>query len=188
MLVVSRNALGFILSRSAANQLHPRHLSCSDFQLYGIIGAAMAPQAPGLWWLKRRGTTIWRATTSGANPVIIAGTSFADSRRRMVIAGMCPGQCSSISAKAAPAAGGARRPLRGRSVGWLVQTAEPLGLPPISGGRGPLQACSSVRASCCASPTSSRATWIRRELAGKAARGYTHTKNVPWLERADPLT
>ena len=51
---------GYILSRSGAadyNFIQGMFL-LTNFQLYGIIGAAVAITAPGLWLLKRYGRTI----------------------------------------------------------------------------------------------------------------------------------
>lgn len=53
-------AFGFILSRSGAadyNYIQGMFLF-EEFQLYGIIGTAVAITAPGLWLLKRYGRTL----------------------------------------------------------------------------------------------------------------------------------
>lgn len=53
-------AFGFILSRSGAADYDyiQKMFLFSDFQLYGIIGTAVAITAPGLWLLKRHGKTL----------------------------------------------------------------------------------------------------------------------------------
>ncbi len=51
---------GFILSRSGAadyNFIQGMFLF-EEFQLYGIMGTAVVLTAPGIWLLKRRGTTL----------------------------------------------------------------------------------------------------------------------------------
>jgi uncharacterized protein len=53
-------AFGFILSRSGAadyNFVQGMFL-LTEFQLFGIIGSAVALTAPGLWLLKSRGRTL----------------------------------------------------------------------------------------------------------------------------------
>ena len=88
-------AFGLVLSRSGAadyNYIQEMFLF-ESFQLYGIIGSAVAMTAPGLWLLKRRGRTI------GGQPIsietkprnrgnAIGGLLFGVG---WSIAGMCPG-------------------------------------------------------------------------------------------------
>src|SRR5512139_745255 len=52
-------AFGFVLSRSGAADydLVQGMFLFESFQLYGIIGTAVAVTAPGLWLLKRAGRT-----------------------------------------------------------------------------------------------------------------------------------
>lgn len=52
-------AFGFVLSRSGAADYDfiQGMFLLEEFQLYGIIGTAVALTAPGLWWIKRRGRT-----------------------------------------------------------------------------------------------------------------------------------
>jgi len=61
MLYLALGAIfGFILSRSGAadyNYIQAMFLFTS-FQLYGIIGTAVAITAPGLWLIKRYGRTV----------------------------------------------------------------------------------------------------------------------------------
>jgi uncharacterized membrane protein YedE/YeeE len=59
LFVVLGIIFGFVLSRSGAadyNYIQSMFLFRS-FQLYGIIGTAIAITAPGLWLIKRRGRT-----------------------------------------------------------------------------------------------------------------------------------
>ena len=53
-------AFGFVLSRSGASDydMIQRMFLFEDFQLYGIIGSAVALTMPGIWWLKRRGRSL----------------------------------------------------------------------------------------------------------------------------------
>lgn len=67
LYVAFGTAFGFVLSRSGAadyDQIQDMFLLRS-FQLYGIIGTAVAVTAPGLWWLKRRGRTL------GGQPLVV---------------------------------------------------------------------------------------------------------------------
>ena len=86
---------GFILSRSGAadyNFIQAMFLFTS-FELYGIIGTAVALTAPGLWWLKRRGRTAagrplqieLKPRTRGN---VVGGLLFGVG---WSMAGMCPG-------------------------------------------------------------------------------------------------
>jgi uncharacterized membrane protein YedE/YeeE len=88
-------AFGFILSRSGAadyNYIQEMFL-LESFQLYGIIGSAVAITAPGLWLLKRRGRTLGgqrfaielKALNRGS---VAGGVLFGIG---WSIAGMCPG-------------------------------------------------------------------------------------------------
>jgi len=59
LYLVLGTAFGFILSRSGAadyNYIQSMFLFTS-FQLYGIIGTAVALTAPGIWLIKRYGRT-----------------------------------------------------------------------------------------------------------------------------------
>jgi hypothetical protein len=86
---------GFVLSRSGAadyDMIQGMFLF-ERFQLYGIIGVAVALTAPGLWLLRRRGTTafkhplrIERKPLHRGN--VIGGLLFGAG---WSIAGMCPG-------------------------------------------------------------------------------------------------
>lgn len=88
-------AFGWVLSRSGAADYDfvQGMFLFKNFQLYGIIGCAVAVTAPGLWWLKRHGRT-----ASGAALVvkpkprhpgnIVGGVLFGIG---WSITGMCPG-------------------------------------------------------------------------------------------------
>lgn len=88
-------AFGFVLSRSGAadyNYIQQMFLF-ESFQLYGIIGTAVALTAPSLWLLKRRGRTIGGAPLSvpskpGHRGNVVGGLLFGIG---WSIAGMCPG-------------------------------------------------------------------------------------------------
>jgi uncharacterized membrane protein YedE/YeeE len=58
--VVLGAAFGFVLSRSGAADYNyiQRMFLFEEFQLYGILGTAVAISAPGLWLIKRRGRTL----------------------------------------------------------------------------------------------------------------------------------
>ena len=88
-------AFGLVLSRSGATDYNfIQHMFLfTDFQLYGIIGAAVAVTAPGLWLLRKRGKTVsgepikvppkplhWGNVVGGA----LFGIGWS-------ITGMCPG-------------------------------------------------------------------------------------------------
>lgn len=88
-------AFGFVLSRSGAadyNFIQEMFLFQS-FQLYGIIGTAVAVTAPLLWVIKRRGRTITGQILSiEPKPAhrgnLIGGVLFGIG---WSMAGMCPG-------------------------------------------------------------------------------------------------
>lgn len=86
---------GVVLSRSGAADYDfiQAMFLFQSFQLYGIIGTAVAVTAPGLWWLRRLGRT------AGGRPLVIEPKPF--NRGNVAggicfgigwsIAGMCPG-------------------------------------------------------------------------------------------------
>jgi len=95
LYVALGTAFGFVLSRSGAadyNYIQQMFL-LESFQLYGIIGTAVVLTAPGLWLLRRRGTTIagqrlqieLKAFHRGN---VVGGVLFGIG---WSIAGMCPG-------------------------------------------------------------------------------------------------
>ncbi len=93
--VLLGTAFGFVLSRSGAadyNYIQGMFLF-ERFQLYGIIGTAVALTAPGVWLIKRRGrTATGRSIEIELKPLhrgnIVGGLLFGVG---WSIAGMCPG-------------------------------------------------------------------------------------------------
>jgi hypothetical protein len=93
--VVFGLAFGWVLSRSGAadyNYIQGMFLF-TEFQLWGIIGTAVAVTAPGLWLLKRRGRTAFGEPLQvkpkprhGGN--VLGGALFGIG---WSITGMCPG-------------------------------------------------------------------------------------------------
>ena len=86
---------GFVLSRSGAADydMVQGMFLFERFQLYGIIGTAVAVTAPGLWLLRRRGTTVSGAPLAwDLKPLhrgnVVGGVLFGVG---WSIAGMCPG-------------------------------------------------------------------------------------------------
>jgi uncharacterized membrane protein YedE/YeeE len=86
---------GFVLSRSgAADYDYIQGMFLFErFQLYGIIGTAVALTAPGLWLIKRRGrTALGRPIDVELKPLhrgnIVGGLLFGVG---WSLAGMCPG-------------------------------------------------------------------------------------------------
>lgn len=86
---------GLILSRSGAADYDfiQRMFLLESFQLYGIIGTAVALTAPGLWLLKRYGKTLdGQAIRITAKPYhkgnIVGGAMFGIG---WSLTGMCPG-------------------------------------------------------------------------------------------------
>ena len=86
---------GLVLSRSGAadyNYIQGMFL-LEEFQLYGIIGTAVLVAAPGLWLMKRRGTTfrgepLRMELKPGHRGNIAGGALFGVG---WSITGMCPG-------------------------------------------------------------------------------------------------
>jgi uncharacterized membrane protein YedE/YeeE len=86
---------GFVLSRSGAadyNYIQAMFLFTS-FQLYGIIGTAVAITAPGIWFIKRYGrTALGRPIAIELKPRhrgnVVGGLLFGIG---WSMAGMCPG-------------------------------------------------------------------------------------------------
>ena len=86
---------GFVLSRSGAADYDfvQGMFLLENPQLYGIIGAAVAVTAPGLWWLKRHGKTAsGQPLTIPTKPVhkgnLVGGALFG---LGWAMTGMCPG-------------------------------------------------------------------------------------------------
>jgi uncharacterized membrane protein YedE/YeeE len=95
LYVLLGTAFGFVLSRSGAadyNYIQGMFLF-EQFQLYGIIGTAVALTAPGVWLIKRGGrTAAGRPIEIELKPLhrgnIVGGLLFGVG---WSIAGMCPG-------------------------------------------------------------------------------------------------
>ena len=95
LYVVLGTIFGFILSRSGAadyNYIQAMFLF-TNFQLYGIIGTAVAISAPGIWLIKRYGrTALGRPIAIELKPRhrgnIVGGLLFGIG---WSMAGMCPG-------------------------------------------------------------------------------------------------
>jgi uncharacterized membrane protein YedE/YeeE len=88
-------AFGWVLSRSGAADYDfiQKMFLFESFQLYGIIGTAVAVTAPGLWLLKRAGRTLTGAPLSvkpkPRHPSnVVGGALFGVG---WSITGMCPG-------------------------------------------------------------------------------------------------
>ncbi len=134
---------GWVLSRSGAadyNFIQDMFLF-RDFQLYGIIGTAVAVTMPGLWLLKRRGTTLSGAPLSVvAKPRhrgnIVGGVLFGIG---WSVTGMCPGP---ILVNVGEGKLYAIAALLGVLVGagafgtLYERLIRPLGLPPLEVGTG----------------------------------------------------
>ena len=95
LYLVLGTLFGFVLSRSGAADYDfiQGMFLFTNFQLYGIIGAAVAITAPGLWLLKRYGHTIFGRPLvielkPGHRGNIYGGVLFGIG---WSIAGMCPG-------------------------------------------------------------------------------------------------
>jgi uncharacterized protein len=95
LYVALGTVFGFILSRSGAadyNFIQGMFLF-TNLQLYGIIGAAVAVAAPGVWLIKRRGRTVLgRKIEIELKPLhrgnITGGVLFGVG---WSLVGMCPG-------------------------------------------------------------------------------------------------
>jgi uncharacterized membrane protein YedE/YeeE len=95
LYVLLGTMFGFILSRSGAadyNYIQAMFLF-TNFQLYGIIGTAVAITAPGIWLIKRYGrTALGRPISIELKPRhrgnIVGGLLFGIG---WSMAGMCPG-------------------------------------------------------------------------------------------------
>ena len=134
---------GFVLSRSGAadyDQIQAMFL-LQDFQLYGIIGSAVACTAPVLWLIRRHGRTAFGRPLdlplkSLHRGNIVGGLLFGVG---WSIAGMCPGPIfvnigeGKVYALAALAGALTGAGAFGR---LYARLQAPLGLPPISMGAG----------------------------------------------------
>jgi uncharacterized membrane protein YedE/YeeE len=136
---------GFVLSRSGAadyNYIQGMFLF-ERFQLYGIIGAAVAFTVPGLWVIKRYGRTARGDRISIARKSLNSGTVVGSLVFGVgwSMTGMCPGpifvNVGEGKVYALAALAGA---LAGASVFGMLfpRLQRPFGLPRISGGAPPV--------------------------------------------------
>jgi hypothetical protein len=95
LYVVLGAAFGFVLSRSGAADFGfiQGMFLFERFQLYGIIGTAVALTAPGLWLIKRRGRTLAGAPVEielkpFTRGTVVGGMLFGVG---WAMTGMCPG-------------------------------------------------------------------------------------------------
>lgn len=95
LYVVLGAAFGYVLSRSGAADYDfiQAMFLFESFQLYGIIGTAVALTAPGLWLVKRYGrTALGRRVEIELKPLnrgtVVGGLLFGVG---WSMAGMCPG-------------------------------------------------------------------------------------------------
>jgi uncharacterized membrane protein YedE/YeeE len=95
LYLVLGTIFGLALSRSGAADYDfiQGMFLLTNFQLYGIIGSAVAITAPGLWLVKRYGHTIFGRTVvielkPGHRGNVVGGVLFGIG---WSIAGMCPG-------------------------------------------------------------------------------------------------
>ena len=95
LYVLLGTVFGFVLSRSGAADYDfiQGMFLFEEFQLYGIIGSAVAFTAPGLWLIKRRGASLsgdrLRLETKPMHPGNVAGGLLFGVG--WSLAGMCPG-------------------------------------------------------------------------------------------------
>ena len=143
LYLVLGTLFGFILSRSGAADYDfiQGMFLFTNFQLYGIIGVAVAITAPGLWLLKRFGHTLFGRPLAielkpGHRGNVVGGVLFGIG---WSIAGMCPGPIlvnigeGKVYALAALAGALVGAALFG--VGY-PRLAKPLGLPALARGTG----------------------------------------------------
>lgn len=134
---------GFVLSRSGAADYDfiQGMFLFERFQLYGIIGTAVALTAPGLWLLKQRGVTLsGRSIVIELKPLhrgnVVGGLLFGVG---WSIAGMCPGPILvNIGEGKLYAFGALAGALAGTALFGVLYPAlqAPLQLPPLKVGPG----------------------------------------------------
>ena len=134
---------GWTLSRSGAADYDfiQKMFLFQDFQLYGIIGTAVAITAPGLYLMKRRGRVMSGAAVQLAEKPRHRGNIFGGVLFGIgwSITGMCPGPILVNLGEGKVYAVGA---LAGVLVGAAIFGAvyqpltKPLGLPPLRVGTG----------------------------------------------------
>jgi uncharacterized membrane protein YedE/YeeE len=95
LYVALGTVFGFILSRSGAADYGfiQGMFLFTEFQLYGIIGVAVAVTAPGIWLLKKRGRTLLRRPLAIERKPLHRGNTLGGILFGVgwSLAGMCPG-------------------------------------------------------------------------------------------------
>ena len=143
LYLVLGTVFGFVLSRSGAADYDfiQGMFLLTNFQLYGIIGSAVAFTAPSLWLLKRYGKTLTGKPLvielkPGHRGNVVGGILFGVG---WSIAGMCPGP---ILVNIGEGKVYALAALAGALVGAAVfgvlypRLQRPLGLPALARGTG----------------------------------------------------
>jgi uncharacterized membrane protein YedE/YeeE len=138
-------AFGFVLSRSGAADydMVQRMFLFESFQLYGIIGTAVAVTAPGLWLLKRHARTAagapLRVSPKPRHPGNwLGGALFGVG---WSITGMCPGPIFvNVGEGKLYALGALAGALAGAALFSLLyeRLAPPFSLPRVEPGPGPV--------------------------------------------------
>ena len=138
-------AFGFVLSRSGAADydMVQRMFLFESFQLYGIIGTAVAVTLPGVRWLKRRGRTAFgaplRVTPKPRHPGNWLGGAFFGVG--WSITGMCAGPIFvNVGEGKVYALGALAGALAGAALFSLLyeRLAPPLRLPSLETGARPV--------------------------------------------------
>jgi uncharacterized membrane protein YedE/YeeE len=95
LYVVLGAVFGFVLSRSGAADYDfiQGMFLFTEFQLYGIIGVAVAVTAPGIWLIKRRGRTLLGGPVAIELKALHRGNVIGGALFGVgwSLAGMCPG-------------------------------------------------------------------------------------------------
>jgi uncharacterized membrane protein YedE/YeeE len=143
LYLVFGTAFGWVLSRSGAGDYNfvQGMFLFTSFQLYGIIGTAVAVTAPGLWLLKRHGRTLsgaaLRVKPKPRHPGnVLGGILFGIG---WSITGMCPGPILvDVGEGKVYALGALAGALVGAALFGLVYPRLParLGLPALQVGTG----------------------------------------------------
>ncbi len=139
LYIILGAAFGFFLSRSGASDYDfiQGMFLLTNFQLYGIIGSAVALTAPGLYLIKRYGRS------ANGEPIVIElkplhrGNAYGGALFGIgwAVTGMCPGPIlvnigeGKLYALAALAGGLVGAAIFGV---WYPRLARPFGLPPLT--------------------------------------------------------
>jgi hypothetical protein len=143
LYVLLGTVFGFVLSRSGAADYDfiQGMFLFTEFQLYGIIGAAVAVTAPGIWWIKRRGRTLRGQPISIELKALHRGNVLGGALFGVgwSLAGMCPGpilvnigegKLYAVAALAGALVGA------GALGSWYEKIQPLFGLPPLKVGTG----------------------------------------------------